>query len=212
VELRISQGGEDHARRSEGIVNLLVPMPSLAVVVGGLSLVLLLRDHGRARDFLPVLESLGHLLAVRGSGKPMPSRSEVLGNRTIRGEETLGVPGRLKSLHPLLPLARGLMRILGAVIEVAVLAVLHTRENLPLRGAVVFEWLCPCRLRINQACLSGGTTRSSMARSWPLPFGSQGLVKVHVPYLWAQMFRLTLSTARYQYLLNIRPPGQVPRP
>jgi hypothetical protein len=66
-------------------------MPLLDVVVGGLSLALLLRDRGRARDFLPALESLGHLLAVRGGGEPMPSRSEVLGNETIRGEESLGV-------------------------------------------------------------------------------------------------------------------------
>src|SRR6266850_1480459 len=40
---------------------------------------------------------------------------------------------------------------------------------------------CPCRLRINRACLSGATTRSSMVRSWPLPFGSQGLVKSTYP-------------------------------
>ena len=31
---------------AEGIGNLLVPMPSLGVVVGRLSLALLLRDHG----------------------------------------------------------------------------------------------------------------------------------------------------------------------
>jgi hypothetical protein len=30
-------------------------------------------------------------------------------------------------------------------------------------------------------CLSGATTRSLMVRSWPLPFGSQGLVKSTYP-------------------------------
>jgi len=40
---------------------------------------------------------------------------------------------------------------------------------------------CPRRLRINRACLSGATTRSSMARSWPLPLGSRGLVKSTSP-------------------------------
>jgi hypothetical protein len=40
---------------------------------------------------------------------------------------------------------------------------------------------CPCRLRINRACLSGATTTSSMVRSWPLPFGSQGRVKSTYP-------------------------------
>src|SRR5882724_11404873 len=40
---------------------------------------------------------------------------------------------------------------------------------------------CPCGLRINRVCLSGATTRSSMVRPWPLPFGSQGLVKSTYP-------------------------------
>jgi hypothetical protein len=74
-----------------GIVNLLVPMPSPGVAVGGLSLALPLRGHGRARDLLPALESLGHLLAVREGGESLASRSEVWGNGTIGGEEALGV-------------------------------------------------------------------------------------------------------------------------
>jgi hypothetical protein len=69
----------------------------------------------------------------------MPPRSEVLGHRTIRGQEPLGVPGRLEPLHPPLPLARGLMRILCAVIEVAVLAMFHTGEHLPLRGPIALQ-------------------------------------------------------------------------
>jgi DNA ligase 1 len=43
------------------------------------------------------------------------------------------------------------------------------------------EGSCPCGLRINRVCLSGATTRSSMVRPWPLPFGSQGLVKSTYP-------------------------------
>jgi hypothetical protein len=55
----------------------------------------------------------------------MPSQSEVLGNRTIRGKETLGVPGRIKSLHAPLPLAGRLMRVLCVVIEIAMLPMFH---------------------------------------------------------------------------------------
>jgi hypothetical protein len=40
---------------------------------------------------------------------------------------------------------------------------------------------CPCRLRINRACLSGATTKSSIVRSRPLPFASQGRVKATYP-------------------------------
>ena len=66
----------------------------------------------------------------------MPARSEVLSNWPIRGEEALHVPGGLEPLHASLPLTCGLMRVLGAIIEVAVLAVLHPREDLPLRSPV----------------------------------------------------------------------------
>ena len=69
----------------------------------------------------------------------MPPWSEVLGNRSIRGEESLRVPCGLKSLHAPLPLARRLMGVLGAVIEVAVLAMFHPRQDLALRRAVAFQ-------------------------------------------------------------------------
>jgi hypothetical protein len=53
----------------KGIVNLLVQTPSPGGEVGGLSLALPLRSHGRARDLLPALESVSHLLAILGGGE-----------------------------------------------------------------------------------------------------------------------------------------------
>ena len=82
-----------------------------------------LRQHPCACDLLPHLESLPHFLTVLGSGKPMPSRAEVFGNETIRGEELLRMPRGFKPLHPPLSLARGLVAILRAVVQVPVLAV-----------------------------------------------------------------------------------------
>jgi hypothetical protein len=55
----------------------------------------------------------------------MPTRSKVLGNRTIHGEEALRLAGGLESLHPPLPLTGGLVRILCAVVEIAVMAMFH---------------------------------------------------------------------------------------
>jgi hypothetical protein len=55
----------------KGIVNLLVQTPSLGGEVGGLSLALPLRSHDRARDLLPALESVSHLLAILGGGEPV---------------------------------------------------------------------------------------------------------------------------------------------
>jgi hypothetical protein len=71
----------------------------------------------------------------------MPTWSEVLGNRPIRGEEALRVPGGLEPLHPPLPLAGGLMGVLCAVVEIPVLTVLHPRQNLPLGRAIAFEFI-----------------------------------------------------------------------
>src|SRR4030095_9210268 len=51
-----------------------------------------LGSHPCACDLLPHLESLPHFLTVLGSGKPMPSRAEVVGNETIRREEPLRMP------------------------------------------------------------------------------------------------------------------------
>ena len=66
----------------------------------------------------------------------MSTRSKVLGNGTIRGEEALRVPGGLEPLHAPLPLARRLMGVFRAVIQIPVLAVLHPRQQfLPKPGS-----------------------------------------------------------------------------
>ena len=128
---------------SQGIVNLLVPTTSPGVAVGGLSLTLPLCGHGRARDLLLDLESLTHLLAVLGGGEPVAFRSEVLADGTIRGEKTLHVPWGCKPLHPPLSLAGRLMRVFRTIVEVAVLAMFHTREILPLRSRRALHRSCP---------------------------------------------------------------------
>jgi hypothetical protein len=50
----------------------------------------------------------------------------MLGDRAIGGEEPLRMTRRFEPLHAPLTLARGLVGILRTVVEVAVLAVLHT--------------------------------------------------------------------------------------
>jgi hypothetical protein len=70
-----------------------------------------LRGHGHARDLLPDLESLTHLLGVLGGGEPVSFRSEVLADGTIHGEKTLRVPWGFRPLHPPLSLVRRLMRV-----------------------------------------------------------------------------------------------------
>jgi hypothetical protein len=69
----------------------------------------------------------------------MPARSKVLGDRTIGGEEPLGVPWGLKPLHASLPLACRLVGIFRAVVQIAVLAMFHPRQDLALRGGIALQ-------------------------------------------------------------------------
>ena len=71
----------------------------------------------------------------------MPARAEVLRDRTIGCEETLSVAGGLKPLHMPLPLACGLVRVLRAIIQVAMLPMFHAREEFSLGGAVALEFV-----------------------------------------------------------------------
>jgi hypothetical protein len=69
----------------------------------------------------------------------MPTRSEVLGDRPRGGEKPLRMTRRFEPLYAPLPLARRLMRVLGAVVEIAVLPMLDTGQDFPLRRAIALE-------------------------------------------------------------------------
>ena len=57
----------------------------------------------------------------------MPARTEVLSNRTIGGEKSLRMTQRFEALQAPLPLAYGLVRVLGVVVEITVRATFHPR-------------------------------------------------------------------------------------
>jgi hypothetical protein len=58
----------------------------------------------------------------------MPAEPEVLSDGAVSGEELLGVTRRLEPLHVPLPLTGGLMRILGAVVQIPMLAMFYPWE------------------------------------------------------------------------------------
>jgi hypothetical protein len=58
------------------------------VRLSGLSL---LGGGGKARDFLPGVESVPHLVTVLGGGEEVASRAKVLRDRSIGRKEALGV-------------------------------------------------------------------------------------------------------------------------
>jgi hypothetical protein len=71
----------------------------------------------------------------------MSAWTEMLGDRTIGGEESLRLTRGFESLHPPLALAGGLMRVLRTIIEIAVLAMFHIREELALCDSVALEFV-----------------------------------------------------------------------
>jgi hypothetical protein len=53
----------------------------------------------RTRNLGPTLETIPHLLAVRGCRQQMPAWSEVLGDGSIRRQKALGMTRGFESLH-----------------------------------------------------------------------------------------------------------------
>ena len=71
----------------------------------------------------------------------MPPWTKMLGDRTIGGEKPLRVARGLEPLHAPLPLTRRLMRVLSAIIEIPVLAMFYSRQDLALGGSVALEFI-----------------------------------------------------------------------
>ena len=71
----------------------------------------------------------------------MAARTKILRDGPIGRKEPLGLTGRLKPLHTPLALPSRLMGILCPVIEVAMLAMFDSRENLSLGRSVALEFV-----------------------------------------------------------------------
>ena len=71
----------------------------------------------------------------------MPTRTEMLDDRTIGGEKPLRLARGFEPLHALLLLSGGLVRVLRPVIEIAVLTMFYAGENLALGGPIALEFV-----------------------------------------------------------------------
>jgi hypothetical protein len=71
----------------------------------------------------------------------MPAQPEVLGDGTISGKEPLGVTRGLEPLHASLSLAGGLVGVLGAVIEIPVLAMFDSWKNFAFGRSIALEFV-----------------------------------------------------------------------
>src|SRR6476661_4701388 len=70
------------------------------------------------------------------SGQSVAAELEEVVDLAVAGEEPLGVPRRLESLHLPFSSPRRLVRDLGPVVEVTALAVLDPGQDLPLGRAI----------------------------------------------------------------------------
>jgi hypothetical protein len=71
----------------------------------------------------------------------MSPRAEVRCDGTIGREEALGVSWRFEPLPAPFPLAGGLVRILRAIIKIAILAMFYSGKNLSLGGPVALQFI-----------------------------------------------------------------------
>ena len=95
----------------------------------------------RARDLTPHLASFPHGLTVLVGRQAMTAWSEVLSKGTIRRQKPLRMTRRFEPLHAPLMLARRLMRILCPIVQIAVLAVSHSRHYLALGGLIALQFV-----------------------------------------------------------------------
>jgi hypothetical protein len=76
---------------------------------------------------------------VIGRGcEAVTARPEVPLNRPESGQEPLSLTGWLKSPHRPFALAGRLVRVLGAIVQSLVLAMLYTRQDLPFGGSLAW--------------------------------------------------------------------------
>jgi len=92
-------------------------------------------------NLTPDREALIYFGSPLGRAEPMPSWSKVRRDATEGRQEPLGMPRRFKAFHRPFPLSGGLMRVLGAIVEIPRLAVGHRPHELavcdPVAGQLI---------------------------------------------------------------------------
>jgi len=90
-------------------------------------------------DLTPDREAVGHLGSPLGRAEQMPSRPEVCGDAAEGGQEPLRMPRRFQAFHRPFALSGGLIRVLGAVVQIPRPPVLHRRLELAVGDLVAAQ-------------------------------------------------------------------------
>jgi len=122
----------------------------------------------------------------------MPARTEMLRDRAISREEFLSVARGLEPLHAPLPLTSGLMGIFCAVIEIAMLAMFHTWEDLSLSSTIALQFVGDAHLDrqnhlIHMTFVAGPRTAATeligiLLAKLPTPFPNRFITHAHAAF------------------------------
>ena len=92
-------------------------------------------------NLTPDREALIYFGSPLGRAEPMPSWSKVRGDAAEGRQEPLGMPHRFKAFHRPFALSGGLMRVLGAIVEIPRLPVGHRRHELAVSNPVAGQFV-----------------------------------------------------------------------
>ena len=92
-------------------------------------------------NLTPDRESLIYYGSPLGRAEPMPSWSKVRGDAAKGRQEPLGMPHRFKAFHRPFALSGGLMRVLGAIIQILRPAMGHRRRELAVSNPVAGQFV-----------------------------------------------------------------------
>ena len=90
-------------------------------------------------DLTPDREAVGHLGSPLGRAEQMPSRPEVCADAAEGGQEPLRMPRRFQAFHRPFALSGGLIRVLGAVVQIPRPPLLHRRHQLAVGDPVAAQ-------------------------------------------------------------------------
>ena len=92
-------------------------------------------------NLTPDREALIYFGSPLGRAEPMPSWSKVRGDAAKGRQEPLGMPHRFKAFHRPFALSGGLMRVLGAIVEIPRLPVGHRPHELAVSNPVAGQFV-----------------------------------------------------------------------
>src|SRR4051812_34197938 len=98
-------------------------------------------ERGCPGHFVPNPEPFTTDFSIISGGEQVASGTEVRSNYSVYLDKPLGVPSRLEPSHSLLPLARRLMRVLRAIVQVAMLPMSHAGHHHPFRHPVAAQFV-----------------------------------------------------------------------